>query len=83
MITILDLTAAVLIIAYIYLIGQKKTFGWLLAIAGTIIYTVMAIMLELYGLLVLNCVLIPMYSRNYLKWRKDENTSDGSRQKRV
>lgn len=52
----------------VYYTGRKKWFGWLLNIIGQIIYIIVAIKSNLYGLLTLNIILTILALLNLYNW---------------
>lgn len=66
----LDLIAMGITSLGIYLIGNKKQSGFLLAIIGGMIWIVFAILTQTIGLIIANIILIMLNLRGYLKWKK-------------
>ena len=54
----------------LYILGNKKTFGFILNICGNIIWIVVAFKMQIYGLLLVVVPAIFINIRNYKKWKK-------------
>jgi nicotinamide riboside transporter PnuC len=72
----MDWLGAIVIIYSIYLCGKKNKWGWVFAGIGALIFIVVALRKHIYGMIALDCVLLMMYVRNFLKWKKDEVNSN-------
>ncbi len=72
---VLDYLAASLCLVGMFLVGNKKTVGWLINLACAISYMMLGIVLGLTGLVVLNVVMCSVHIRNYLKWRREGSAS--------
>jgi nicotinamide riboside transporter PnuC len=68
----MDWIAALLVIWSIYLCGNKNKWGWVVAGAGAILFMVVAVQKEVYGMIALDVVLLCMYVHNFRKWTKEE-----------
>lgn len=66
MISILDITGAVLILTGLFLVGSGKSYGFLLAASGCVFHMVMGYLLGTYGLMVLCGMIIALDIRSYL-----------------
>ncbi len=64
-------TSAITLLA-MWLIGQKKSIGWLVGLLNQVLWVALSLMFETYGLLVLTAALIYVYSKSMLSWRRDE-----------
>jgi hypothetical protein len=55
-----------------WLAGRKDKRAWALGLANQTLWLVFIWQTQSWGLLVLAGALICIYSRNYLRWRKDD-----------
>jgi nicotinamide riboside transporter PnuC len=68
----MDWLGALLIIISVYLTGKKNKWGWVVAGVGAIVFIVIALNKHIYGMIALDCVLIMMYIRSFIKWNKSD-----------
>jgi len=54
-----------------YVVGRKKTWGWMLSMSTQALWATYAIGTGQYGFLIGTCSYFVIYLRNWLKWRKD------------
>jgi hypothetical protein len=54
----------------LYLIGNKKKLGFIIASSGNLLWIVLGISIQAVGLIFANIVIIILYVRGYLKWLK-------------
>lgn len=59
-------------IALMWLVGNRRTLGWVLGLAGQAMWFVFIAVFDAYGLLPLAVVLTVVYARNLAKWRKEQ-----------
>lgn len=64
-------------IALMWLVGDRRTLGWVLGVAGQAIWFLFIFVFDAYGLLPLAIVLTIVYARNLVKWRR-ENATEGN-----
>lgn len=55
-----------------WLLGQKRSVGWIVGLLNQVLWVTFAIMFEAWGLLPLTCALIVIYTKALIKWRADE-----------
>lgn len=55
-----------------WLIGQKKSIGWIVGLVNQVLWITFAVMFEAWGLLPLSLALIVIYTRALLAWRRDD-----------
>ncbi len=55
-----------------WLIGQKKSAGWIVGLVNQVLWVTFSIMFEAWGLLPLTVALIFIYTRALLRWRADD-----------
>lgn len=67
----IDFVAAGLELSGLYTVGNKRRTGFLLNIAGDIVWIYVGVVAGLYGLISIAGVALVLNVRNYLKWRKD------------
>lgn len=51
--------------------GNLKSWSWLLGLVNQVLWFAFILAFAAWGLLPLNLALVVVYSRNYLKWRRD------------
>ncbi|HIH15655.1 MAG TPA: PnuC protein [Nanoarchaeota archaeon] len=66
----IDILAMLLTFLGIYTIGNKKRYGFLIALTGNILWTIIGILSQSAGLLFANSVLVILYIRAYVLWKK-------------
>lgn len=73
----IDFVAAGLELSGMYTVGNKKRTGFLLHIAGDIVWIYIGITAGLYGLISIAGLALVLNVRNFVKWRRDaENQAD-------
>ena len=55
-----------------WLVGQKKSVGWVVGLVNQALWVTFSIMFEAWGLLPLTAALIVVYSKALIQWRRDE-----------
>lgn len=55
-----------------WLVGNKDPRGWMVGLANQVIWLTFIIVFAAYGLLPLFCFLVFVYSRNLIRWRREE-----------
>lgn len=58
-----------------WLTGNKKWYGWAVGLANQIVWVTFIIMFDAYGLLPLFVALVVIYTRNLIKWRREDVAS--------
>lgn len=53
-------------------IGNKKSYGWTIGLINQVLWVTFTIMYGAWGLFPLSLALIFIYSRNLIRWRRDE-----------
>lgn len=59
-----------------WLVGQKRSVGWIVGLVNQVLWVTFAIAFEAWGLLPLTVALIIIYTRALVKWRADERIVD-------
>ena len=67
----IDILAMLITFTGIYLIGNKKRYGFVIALIGNIIWVALGVWVQSIGLLFANLVIIVLYLRNYIKWKRN------------
>lgn len=67
----LDWVAALFEISGLWIIGNKKKFGFLLLTGCSISWIILGLMNHLYGLSVAALVCFVIHVRNYIRWCKE------------
>ena len=65
----MDYISSLFIIIGMVLLGKQNCYGWILSIIGSLGYIYIAIMTEIYGMLLLNIVMIIIGVINFIKWK--------------
>jgi hypothetical protein len=65
-----DLLAMILTFIGLYLIGSKKKFGFVVASIGNALWVVLGIIVQSSGLIFANIVIVILYIRGFLRWKK-------------
>lgn len=55
-----------------WLLGQKRSIGWIVGLVNQVLWITFAVMFEAWGLLPLTCALVVIYSRNLARWRRED-----------
>lgn len=55
-----------------WLIGQKRSIGWVVGLANQVLWVTFSVMFEAWGLLPLTLALIVIYVKNLAQWRRDD-----------
>lgn len=63
-------------IALNWLVGNRKTSGWVLGCVGQALWFVFIFTWQVWGLLPLAAVLTVVYARNLMKWRQEQQERD-------
>ena len=66
----IDILAMILTFTGLYLIGNKKKQGFIVASIGNITWVILGIFAQSIGLIFANIVIVILYIRGYMKWRK-------------
>lgn len=66
----IDILAMLLTFLGIYTIGSKKRYGFLVALSGNILWAIIGLLSQSIGLLFANTVLVGLYVRAYVLWKK-------------
>lgn len=59
-----------------WLVGQKRSVGWIVGLVNQVLWVTFAIVYAAWGLLPLTLALIVIYTRALVQWRKDERIID-------
>jgi hypothetical protein len=70
---IISLITSATTIVSMYYAGNGKSWSWLLGLANQVVWWVFIFVYAAWGLIPLNIALIFIFTRNYLKWRKNES----------
>lgn len=73
MLFVLDILGAILCIAGLILVGNKKWYGFIVTLVCAIVYFMIGILVGLIGLTILNCILVCVHARNLRKWYRERN----------
>jgi hypothetical protein len=73
--TVLPYILSVLTIITMVWAGRKDKNAWLLGIANQALWFMFIVRTESWGLLVLMIALLWVYSKNYLRWRREEQAA--------
>lgn len=65
-----DLLAMTLSFVGIYLIGNKKRHGFIVALCGNILWLTLGVITQSTGLIFANIVLTALYARAFIRWQK-------------
>lgn len=65
-------------IALMWLVGDRRTLGWVLGVCGQAVWFVFIVVFDAWGLLPLATVLTVVYARNLLKWRREDREEQGA-----
>ena len=55
-----------------WLVGQKKSIGWVVGLVNQVLWVTFAVVFQAWGLLPLTCALIVIYTRALIQWRHDD-----------
>lgn len=55
-----------------WLLGQKRSIGWVVGLVNQALWITFAVTFRAWGLLPLTCALVVIYTRNLLRWRRDD-----------
>lgn len=64
------LTSAVTLLG-MWVTGNKRASGWLIGLGNQALWLTFIVAFQAWGLLPLSATLIVVYSRNWLKWRRE------------
>ncbi len=67
----IDILAMLITFTGIYLIGNKKRYGFMVASIGNLIWVTLGFWVQSIGLMFANIVIILIYIRNYIKWNNN------------
>lgn len=65
------ITSAVTLLG-MWLAGNKRPSAWLVGLGNQALWFATIVAFSVWGLLPLNAALIVVYSRNFLRWRREE-----------
>lgn len=68
-----DIIAMCFTFVGLYLIGNKKRFGFVIAAIGNSLWITLGTFIQSYGIIIANAVIIALYTRGFLKWKKTRN----------
>jgi len=66
-----DALGASLCITAIWIIGNKKWYGWAVSLCAAASYFCLGIIVGLPFLIILNCILFCVHTRNLFKWKRE------------
>ncbi len=72
---LLPLVTGLVTIAGMWLAGSKKSAAWILGLANQALWLAFIVVFAAWGLLPLNFALVIVYSRNLMKWRREDDLS--------
>lgn len=55
-----------------WLLGQKRSIGWVVGLCNQALWITFAVTFRAWGLLPLTLALLVIYTRNLLRWRRDD-----------
>ena len=61
-----------------WLVGQKRSVGWVVGLVNQALWVTFAIMFEAWGLLPLTVALIFIYTKALLAWRRDDALAEAA-----
>jgi hypothetical protein len=59
-----------------YVVGRKKTWGWVLAMVTQALWATYAVGTGQFGFLIGTASYFGLYLRNWLKWRKEDTAAE-------
>jgi hypothetical protein len=59
-----------------YVVGRKKTWGWIVSMVTQALWATYAIGTAQFGFLIGTCSYFAIYLRNWLKWRKADTAAE-------
>jgi len=59
----------------IWLVGNKKKSGWIFKIISQVAWIYLAIVKDLYGFIPLALIALIISTRNYFKWKNEEEVN--------
>ena len=68
----LDWIGAALIGLNAYMVGKKNKWGWLVSVAGCLLFMYVGFKNHLYGMIALNTFIAIISIINFIKWHKDD-----------
>ena len=68
-----DIAAMLFTVIGLYIIGNKKRDGFLVASIGNILWVILGFLSQSTGLIIANVIIIAIYIRGYIKWRNEKN----------
>lgn len=60
----------------LFLAGSKNKIGWFIGLGAQVLWFIFAIVTAQYGFILSAVAYGWVYSRNYLKWRREQETTD-------
>lgn len=73
---LLPLTLSANTIALMWLVGDRRTVGWVLGLVGQVGWFAFIVVFEAWGLLPLTVALTIVYARNLRRWRRSERAEE-------
>lgn len=73
---ILDWSAFGVTLYGVWLLSKYKRSGFIINVAGSLLWVIVGLHSKLYGLLVLNAVLLLIYLKGYLNWGVKKNIQE-------
>ena len=75
--TLTDWLAFAVTLAGVWLLSKYKRSGFMINVFGSFLWVLIGLHSRLYGLLVLNVVLLVLYLKGYLNWGGKEKAQPG------
>jgi hypothetical protein len=69
----IDWLAMLMSLSVIFFIGDKKRYGFLIGIIGACAWIFTNYLAHVWPGVILNIILIGLYTRGYIKWGKDKD----------
>jgi hypothetical protein len=69
---LLPFATGLLTLAAMWLVGNKRTLGWTIGLANQALWLAFIVVFKAWGLLPLTVVLTVTYTRNLIRWRREE-----------
>lgn len=74
---LIPLVLSVNTLALTWLVGSRRTLGWVLGCAGQVLWFVFIVVWQVWGLLPLAIGLSVIYARNLIRWRREQTKRHG------
>jgi nicotinamide riboside transporter PnuC len=60
----------------LYLAGSKNVWGWFIGLGAQVLWFIFALVTEQYGFILSALAYGWVYTRNYLKWRREKEETE-------